>query len=59
MLFGYALAVIAGFLLTAAKNWTGQQTLHRAPLAGLFFHRGSSDGYISLSLSQFSLSFLC
>lgn len=28
MLFGYLLAVIAGFLLTAVKNWTGQQTLH-------------------------------
>ena len=26
MLFGYALAVIAGFLLTAARNWTGQPT---------------------------------
>ncbi|MEH6609326.1 MAG: NnrS family protein [Halioglobus sp.] len=37
LLYGYALAVIAGFLLTATKNWTGQQTLHRAPLAGLFF----------------------
>ncbi len=28
MVFGYSLAVIAGFLLTAIKNWTGQQTLH-------------------------------
>lgn len=37
LLYGYALAVITGFLLTATKNWTGQQTLHRAPLAGLFF----------------------
>ncbi|MBT8137420.1 MAG: NnrS family protein [Gammaproteobacteria bacterium] len=36
MLFGYTLAVIAGFLLTAVKNWTGLQTPHRAPLAGLF-----------------------
>lgn len=26
MLFGYGMAVIAGFLLTAVKNWTGQQT---------------------------------
>jgi uncharacterized protein involved in response to NO len=34
MIFGYAMAVIAGFLLTAIKNWTGQQTL-RGP--GLFF----------------------
>ncbi len=26
MLFGYAMAVIAGFLLTAVRNWTGQDT---------------------------------
>ncbi len=28
MLYGYSLAVIAGFLLTAVKNWTGIATLH-------------------------------
>lgn len=28
MIFGYTVAVIAGFLLTAAKNWTGVHTLH-------------------------------
>lgn len=32
MIFGYSLAVIAGFLLTAIKNWTNQQTLHELPL---------------------------
>ena len=32
MIFGYLLAVVAGFLLTAVKNWTGQQTLHQTPL---------------------------
>ena len=32
MLFGYGMAVIAGFLLTAERNWTGIQTLHGAPL---------------------------
>ena len=32
MIFGYTLAVVAGFLLTAIKNWTRQQTLHQAPL---------------------------
>lgn len=32
MLFGYTLAVIAGFLLTAERNWTGVQTLSGAPL---------------------------
>ncbi|MEZ5453750.1 MAG: NnrS family protein [Thiothrix sp.] len=35
MVFGYAVAVAAGFLLTAIKNWTGQQTLHGRPLLGL------------------------
>lgn len=33
MLYGYCLAVITGFLLTASKTWTGQQTLHGRPLA--------------------------
>lgn len=32
MIYGYALAVIAGFLLTAIKNWTGVQTLNGIPL---------------------------
>ncbi len=35
MLFGYALAVIAGFLLTAVRNWTGIDTPTGAPLAVL------------------------
>lgn len=33
MVFGYSIAVIAGFLLAAVKNWTGIQTPHRGPLA--------------------------
>lgn len=33
MLFGYAASVIAGFLLTAVRNWTGVQTITRTPLA--------------------------
>jgi uncharacterized protein involved in response to NO len=36
MLFGFGAAVIAGFLLTAARNWTGLQTSTPASLAGLF-----------------------
>ena len=36
MIYGYGIAVIAGFLLTAIKNWTGIQTLHGKPLMGLF-----------------------
>jgi len=36
MLFGYTVAVIAGFLLTAAQNWTGIRTPSGTPLAALF-----------------------
>lgn len=36
MIFGYGMAVIAGFLLTAVKNWTGVQTLYGVPLLLLF-----------------------
>ncbi len=36
MLYGYAMAVIAGFLLTAAWNWTGQETASGAGLALIF-----------------------
>lgn len=32
MIFGYAGAVIAGFLLTSVRNWTGLPTLSGAPL---------------------------
>ncbi len=35
MIYGYALAVVAGFLLTAVRNWTGIATLRGAPLAAL------------------------
>ena len=35
MLYGYAMAVIAGFLLTAVKNWTGQPMPRGWPLGGL------------------------
>ncbi|WP_299198671.1 NnrS family protein [uncultured Amphritea sp.] len=36
MLFGYAVAVITGFLLTAVRNWTSIQTPYGAKLAALF-----------------------
>lgn len=36
MIYGYGMAVVAGFLLTAVKNWTNVQTLDRAPLLLLF-----------------------
>jgi uncharacterized protein involved in response to NO len=35
MVFGYAVAVIAGFLLTAVGNWTQRETVVGAPLLGL------------------------
>jgi len=36
MVFGYSVAVITGFLLTAVKNWTGMQTLNGPSLLALF-----------------------
>lgn len=35
MIFGYGMAVAAGFLLTAVSNWTGLVTLKENSLAGL------------------------
>jgi uncharacterized protein involved in response to NO len=35
LIFGFAVAVLAGFLLTAVRNWTGRPTPTGAPLAGL------------------------
>ncbi len=36
MLFGFAMAIVAGFTLTAVQTWTGQPGLKGWPLAGLF-----------------------
>lgn len=36
MIYGFAMAVVAGFLLTAVKNWTGIPTLRGIALAGLW-----------------------
>ena len=36
MLLGYAVAVVAGFLLTAINNWTGQQTIRGTGLLLMF-----------------------
>jgi uncharacterized protein involved in response to NO len=35
MIFGYTVAVIAGFLLTAVRNWTNTPTPSGLPLAGM------------------------
>ena len=36
MIYGYSMAVIAGFLLTAVRNWTGAPTITGTPLLLLF-----------------------
>src|SRR5262249_34033057 len=35
MLYGYVAALVAGFLLTAVPNWTGQLPINGMPLASL------------------------
>lgn len=35
MVFGYSIAVIAGFLLTSVRNWTGLETARHGALAAL------------------------
>lgn len=37
MLYGFAMSVVAGFLLTAIPNWTGRMPLQGLPLFGLVF----------------------
>lgn len=36
LIFGFTSAIISGFLLTAVRNWTGQNTLQGHPLAFVF-----------------------
>lgn len=36
MVYGFTMAVVSGFLLTAIKNWTGVQTVQNKPLLMLF-----------------------
>ena len=36
MIYGFTLSVVAGFLLTAIKNWTSVQTIQHRPLMLLF-----------------------
>lgn len=36
MIYGYSMAVVAGFLLTAVGNWTGRRTAHGYWLLALF-----------------------
>ena len=55
MVFGYGLAVISGFLLTAIKNWTGIQTLHGKPLMLLFMLWAAARILFLLGTSYLSL----
>ncbi|HEX5091225.1 MAG TPA: NnrS family protein [Burkholderiales bacterium] len=50
MIFGYAFAVIAGFLLTAVRAWTGRPTPVGAPLAALaaLWLAGRALAFVSL-----------
>ena len=57
MLFGYTTAVIAGFLFTAGRNWTGQATPTGRLLAGyaLLWFAGVADQFeVVLQLQQLS-----
>jgi len=66
MIYGYGLAVIAGFLLTSVRNWTGLQTLRGlslAALAGLWLIARVAfwSGYLLLAMGAdlaFSLALL-
>ena len=62
MIFGFAPAVIAGFLLTAVRNWTGLPTASGLGLAGLFVlwmlpvaYAWIPITFVLRTLSQFSL----
>ncbi len=50
MVFGFALAVIAGFLLTASNNWTGILPAAGLPLATLFLIWFTARIVMALSL---------
>ncbi|MFA8443461.1 NnrS family protein [Yoonia sp.] len=59
-LFGYLLAVVAGFLLTAVPNWTGRLPIVGWPLGGLFgfWVIGRIAIAFSEALSPFTVAFL-
>lgn len=56
MIYGYAMAVIAGFLLTAITNWTGIQTLHGDSLLVLLFSWVSARIFFLFGTTYLSLS---
>lgn len=56
MVYGFALAIIAGFLLTASANWTRTRGLHGNKLAFLFFLWLGARLFFLLSLWNGGLS---
>ncbi len=67
MIYGYAIAIIAGFLLTAVRNWTNVQTLNNWPLmllallwllARLLPFSGSSDATTLMFVLDVSFNIL-
>jgi len=59
MVYGYAVAVIAGFLLTAAQNWTGITTLHGGLLALLFMLWAAARIFLLPGLDQYAAAAFC
>jgi uncharacterized protein involved in response to NO len=60
MVFGFAAATLAGFLLTAIPNWTGRKPLQGAPLAGLvlLWLLGRAAVFSSATIGPISAAFL-
>jgi len=56
MLFGYAFAVIAGFLLTAVRAWTGRPTPSGLPLAAIAALWVLARGFALFSLPAAALA---
>lgn len=52
MVFGYAMAVVAGFLLTAVGNWTGIPGLRGTLLAGLLVAWGTARVALILPMAS-------
>ncbi|MAI07702.1 MAG: NnrS family protein, partial [Magnetococcales bacterium] len=50
MIFGFAMAIVAGFLLTAVANWTGSSPVRRTHLFVLFLLWVSGRIFMNLSL---------
>lgn len=66
MIFGYGLAVVAGFLLTAVRNWTNIPTISGAPLMAVFMLWGmarilatAGDVFLSFIIALDSAFLLC